>query len=387
MMGVAEVCWQDQSVTTRLVALDDPPGPGFVDALRRCWDRGDAVLPVEQGLPPAARVRLLRAMAPDIVAHGGMEQRYTGERGGVADLVPGDALVVATSGSTGVPKGVVLTRDAVAASAHATAARIGTALGDHWLACLPLSHVGGLAVVSRALALETPLTVLPRFDPAAVAASSATLVSLVRTMLARVDTSHFRVVVVGGSPGPLESASNVVCTYGLTETGSGVVYDGRPLDGVDVDIDERDGIRLRGPMLLRAYRDGTEPFGADGWFATGDVGRWAEDGRLDVLGRRDDLIISGGENVWPEPVEQVLRRHPLVADVAVAGRPHPEWGQVVSAFVVPAGADRPTLEDLRRWVKDELPPYCAPHQLHLVPAIPRTSLGKPRRRALGDPLH
>jgi len=167
----------------------------------------------------------------------------------------------------------------------------------------------------------------------------------------------------------------------MTETGSGVVYDGQPLDGVEVRIDDDGQIHVRGPMLLRAYRDDREPL-AGGWLATGDLGRWRPDGRLHVDGRQADLIITGGENVWPDPVERALRTNPSVADVAVTGTPDPEWGQVVTAYVVPSGATAPTLDELRSAVKAVLPAYCAPRVLHVVTVIPRTSLGKLRRTDL-----
>jgi O-succinylbenzoic acid--CoA ligase len=170
----------------------------------------------------------------------------------------------------------------------------------------------------------------------------------------------------------------------MTETGSGVVYDGVPLDGVEIQLADDGQIHVRGPMLLRAYRradDDLDPR-TNGWLATGDLGRWLPDGRLAVDGRANDLIISGGENVWPEPVERAIRRDPRVADVVVSGTPDPEWGQLVTAFVVPAGDEAPTLDDLRRVVREVLPAYCAPRRLRLVEAIPTTALGKPRRSAL-----
>jgi O-succinylbenzoic acid--CoA ligase len=367
-------------VTAQLVALDLPGGPTFVAALRNVWDRGDAAFPVDQRLPPAARAALIATMAPaSAIDASGVEHALDGGR----RVEPGDALVVATSGAAGAPKGVVLTHDAVAASARATNARLAVSSDDHWLACLPLAHIGGLSVITRALAAGTGLTVLPGFDAAAVENSGATLVSLVATALARIDATRFRTIVLGGSAPPAELPANVVTTYGMTETGSGVVYDGRPLEGVDVRLDETGEIHIRGAMLLRAYRDGTEPL-RGGWFATGDLGRWAAAGRLVVEGRRGDLIISGGENVWPEPVEAVLRRHPKVADVAVAGVADPEWGQAVTAYVVPAG-DGPALDELRAAVKEELASHCAPRRLVLVDAIPRTALGKVRRADLPAP--
>ncbi len=341
------------------------------------WERGDAAFPLDLRLPAAAQRATLAAMAPArLVDADGAEQGLDSGR----PVEPGDALVVATSGSTGAPKGVVLTHEAVAASARATSVRLRVEpSADRWLACLPLAHVGGLAVVARALVTGTPLTVLPGPDPEAVAAAGASLVSLVPTALARLDPTSFRMIVLGGSTPPPVVPPNAVTTYGLTETGSGVVYDGEPLDGVEIRIDADGEVHVRGPMLLRAYRDGRDPKSADGWFPTGDIGDW-HDGRLVVHGRRGDMIVTGGENVWPEPVERVLGDHPGVADVAVAGRPDPEWGQRVVAFVVAADSSTPPpLDSLREHVKAQLPPWCAPRQVVLVEAVPRTALGKVRR--------
>ena len=352
----------------RLVAIDRAGGPAFVDELRRVWDAGDAAFPVDQRLPAPRRAELCAAMRVG------------------AEVEDGDALVVATSGSTGRPKGVVLTHTAVAASAQATSVALDVVDEDHWLACLPLSHVGGLSVVTRALLTSTALTVLPRFDAAEViraADAGATLVSLVPTALKRIEPSRFRRVVLGGTRPPLHLPVNAVTTYGMTETGSGVVYDGRPLDGVEVRIDDAGGIHLRAPMLLRCYRDGVVPIDADGWFATGDVGRWVdgnEGPRLHVDGRRGDLIISGGENIWPDAVEALLATHPDVAEVMVRGADDAEWGQLVEAVVVPVENERPpSLDDLRNHVKSADAAYMAPQRLTLATALPRTALGKPRR--------
>jgi O-succinylbenzoic acid--CoA ligase len=347
----------------RLVAIAARGDDAFVDALRRAWDRGDAVLPVDPRLPAAAARRVVEAMR-------------VGE-----PVEDGDALVVATSGTTGEPKGVVLTHDAVRASALATSARLAVdPSADRWLACLPLAHVGGLAVVLRALVTDTPLVVHDGFDPGAVAAAGATLVALVPTALRRLaEPGAFRAIVLGGSAPPPDRPANVVATYGMTETGSGVVYDGVPLDGVDVRTSAAGHIEVRGPMLLRAYRDGSDPKAADGWLDTGDVGEW--DGReLVVHGRAGDLIISGGENVWPAAVEGVLATVAGVAEVAVVGRRDPEWGERVVAVVVAADrAAPPTLDALRDAVKEQLGPWAAPKELELVDALPRTALGKVRR--------
>lgn len=357
-------------------------GPSFVERLQRAWDEGDAVFPLDTRLPDAARRRLLEAAAPTIVADERGDSAVPGR-----PVEDGDAVLVATSGTTGEPRIAVLTRDAVRASAVATSNRLGVAPGDTWLACLPPSHVGGLSVITRALVTDTPIIAVPRFTPEAcvdAVRAGATLVSLVATALARIDASLFRTIVLGGSRPPSGLPANVVTTYGMTETGSGVVYDGVPLDGVEVDV--RDGIVfLRGPMLLRGWRDGSMAVDADGWLRTGDVGRW-QDGRLVVEGREGDLIVSGGEKVWPSTVEEVLARMEGVADVCVAGVPDPEWGHAVHAWIVAEPGHEPTLDDVRAAVKDVLAPWCAPRRIHLVDGIPRTALGKPRRRDLVDGL-
>jgi len=356
----------ERAVVTRLIELDATGDSTFVDRLLAIWERGDAALPLDARLPEPARERLRSSM-----------------RVGEA-VEPGDALVVPTSGSTGEPKGVVLTHDAIAASAAATNARLGATAGSRWLACLPLAHVGGLAVVTRALLGGIDLVVHDGFDAGRVtqaARDGASHVSLVTTALRRIDPMLFEVILLGGSRPPADRPANAVATYGMTETGSGVVYDGRPLDGVEIDIDAEGRIKLRCAMLLRSYRDGTVPVDADGWFDTGDLGRWLDDGRLHVEGRAGDLIITGGENVWPEAVERALSGHPDVAGVMVRGVGDPEWGQLVEAVVVPAPGAAPTLDSLRAHVKESHPAYLAPRSLVVADEIPTTSLGKPRRHA------
>jgi O-succinylbenzoic acid--CoA ligase len=330
-------------------------GRTFVDDLQRTWRAGDAVLPVDPRLPKAAVDALLASMRLD------------------DDIDDGDALVVATSGSTGAPKGVVLTHDAVLASALATSNHLAVdSFRDRWLSVLPLAHVGGLSVVTRALLTDTPLT----FD---ADDASATLVSMVATQVQRTDVGRFRAVVVGGAAPPADLPPNVVTTYGMTETGSGVVYDGVPLDGVEVRSVDGE-LHVRGPMLLRTYRDGIDPKDGDGWLPTGDAGE-VVDGRVVVHGRIGDVIVTGGEKVWPDPVEAVLRDLRGIADVAVAGAPDPEWGHRVVAYVVPDG-EPPSLDALRDAVKAVLPVWCAPKQVVLVDAVPRTALGKVQRDRL-----
>ena len=367
-----------------LVALAIPGGPAFVEALQRAWDRGDAVLPVDPRLPDPAVRQLFDALAPTRLVDVGGDERALADGRPVDD---GDAIVVATSGSTGTPKGVVHTHESVAASAGATSARLQVdPAHDRWLACLPLAHIGGLSVVLRALLTGTPLEVHDGFDAAAVedaARRGATLVSVVPTALDRIDAGLFRALVVGGAAPPEHLPPNAVTSYGMTETGSACVYDGWPLDGVEVRVAATGELEVRGPMLLRTYRAGTDPKDADGWFATADAGSVGPDGRVVVHGRVDDAIVTGGEKVWPLPVERVLGALPGVAEVAVVGRPDPEWGERVVAVVVPADtAQVPSLDQLRDAVRAQLPAYAAPRGVELVDALPRTALGKVLRRAL-----
>ena len=389
-----------------LVALDLPGGTGFVDALQAVWDTGDAVAPLDPRLPPAARKLMLDALRPSrIVSSDGEQHR-------LPDGLPvdaGDALVVATSGTSGEPKGVVLTHEAVAASAQATSTRLAVDPGRHtWLACLPLAHIGGLSVVTRAILTKTPLMVMPGFDADRVEhagrSGRATHVSLVPTALRRIDPSVFDCVLLGGSKAPADLPPNVVSTYGMTETGSGVVYGDGPLDGVEIAIqaDEHSAaeagaypatsemtgeILIRAPMLFRCYRDGTDgritgPDGLSNWFATGDAGRLARDGTLTVSGRIEDFITTGAEKVWPDAVERVLSAHPGVAEVAVWKRADPKWGERVVAWIVPSEERAPSLEDLRALVAETLAPWAAPKELVVVDALPRTAAGKVRRREL-----
>ena len=364
-----------------LICLDMPCGPQMVDRIRRAWDDGDAIFPLDQRLPASARTRVLESVQPTRVATLDQETQLSGQ-----PVESGDAVVVATSGTTGQPKAVVLTLDAVIASARATSQRLEVSSTDKWLACLPPSHVGGLSVILRAIVTDTPVIAIPAFSVEsydAAAREGATLVSLVSTALQRVDSSKFRTIVLGGSRPPQDRPSNTVTTYGMTETGSGVVYDGIPLQDVQIEI--RDSIiHIKAPMLMRAYRNGESPFTSDGWFRTGDIGTM-KNGRLFVEGREGDLIISGGENVWPEDVEAAIRTAPSVADVCVAGIPDPEWGQQVTAWIIPTG-NAPSLEEIRSHVKQSLPAHCAPRRIEIVAEIPRTSLGKPRRADLVQSL-
>lgn len=366
-----------------LVCLDMANSQLFVDRLSRAWDNDDAIFPLDQRLPLAARQLILNVVKPTIMATIDGDTRVDG-----IPVESGDAVVVATSGTSGVAKAAVLTMSAVEASARATTERLNVSLRDTWLACLPPSHVGGLSVITRSLIMGTSLIPVPSFSPDSyeeAAKSGATLVSLVSTALQRIDPSLFRTIVLGGSRQASQLPANCVTTYGLTESGSGVVYNGKALRGVELEI--RDSIvYIKAPMLLRAYRDGSVPLDSNGWFCTGDRGSISDDGVLQIEGRDSDLIISGGENIWPENVEDALRDFPDVTDLCVAGVPDPEWGHAVHVWLVTTSTDKPSLNAVRAHVKQNLPAHCAPRQVHIVSEIPRTALGKPQRSILVESL-
>jgi O-succinylbenzoic acid--CoA ligase len=375
------------------------PRPAAAAEIVRAWEAGHAVLPLDPAAPAPELRGILDALRPTrLVDRDGLEALPGGE-----PVEDGVAAVVATSGTTGAPKGAELTAEGIQASALAVSAALGAAGGDRWLACVGLHSVAGLAIVARSWHGGLPLEVHERFEPGAVAAAGAagaTLVSVVPTMLARLldagaGLERFRHVLLGGAPAPaglVERATDrgvsVVRTYGLTETFGGVVHDGHPLDGVELAIGGGGEITLRGPMVLRRYRRdpaATRSALRGGWLHTADLGRIRPDGRLQVLGRRDDLVITGGVSVHPAEVEAVLARHPGVADVAVGPAPDPEWGQRLVAYVVPL--DRllpPTLAGLRAFARERLAAAKAPRELVLMDALPRTASGKILRRRLGS---
>ena len=369
----------------RLIALDMPASKTFVDLVQRAWSNGDAILPIDQRLRPSGKKMLLDTMAPSEVIDASFTASSLPNGRPMQD---GDALVIASSGSTGSPKGIIHTHSSLLAGAQASASRLQLTSDDHWLVCIPVSHVGGFSVIARALHTSAALTLHPAFDAVAVEQalkSGVTHTSLVATALSRIDTSLFRTILLGGSSAPDNLPSNVIATYGMTETGGGVVYNGQPLDNVEIKIVDGE-IFLRCPMLMRAYRDDQTISITDGWYATGDIGEIDENGKLSVRGRQSDMIITGGENVWPSVVEYSLTSHPLVNQVVVRGMPDTTWGQRVVAYVVLNDAAQTPevklLSDLREHVKQTLPAFCAPQQIVVLAEIPRTSLGKVDVQAL-----
>jgi O-succinylbenzoic acid--CoA ligase len=322
--------------------------------------------------------------------------------------------IVYTSGTTGRPKGAMLTFGNFWASAAGSAFNLGVTAGDRWLACMPLFHVGGLSIVLRSAIAGTTAVVHGGFDERAVARAiqgeGITHVSVVASMLQRVldvdearAPASLRVVLVGGGPvAPtlLERAIGrgfpVLQTYGLTEAASQVTTlgpseaiahlgsAGKPLVSSSVRIDAGDGeageILVSGPTVTSGYWGNPDATGAairDGWLHTGDIGRLDGDGYLFVLDRRDDLIVSGGENVYPAEVEATLLAFPGVIEAAVVGLPDARWGQRVEAVLVVGEGYR--ADGLDGFLRERLAGYKMPQMVRTAPELPKTASGKIQR--------
>ncbi|MDO3300168.1 o-succinylbenzoate--CoA ligase [Mycobacteroides abscessus subsp. massiliense] len=377
-------------MTRLLRALPVPSGPTVLGLLPRLAElldgRGDAVLPV-----PADDADQAHFLASELSADEP-----------IADDV---AVVVSTSGTTGKPKGAMLTGQALTASGTATATRLGGP--GQWLLALPPHHIAGMQVLLRSIQAGSDPVVLdvstgfslPDFVRAvAEMTGSRRYISLVATQLVKALSdaeasealASFDAVLLGGGPLPATVAIKaaqarvpVVRTYGMSETCGGCVYDGVALDGVEVRIGPEGRISLGGATVAAGYRNIPEhkAFAEHGWFHTDDFGE-LDEGRLRVVGRLDEAISTGGLTVVPQVVEAALGAHPLVAECAVFGVPDDRFGQRVAAAVVPSAAGAPTLEDLREHVTAALDGTAAPRELHLLDELPRRGIGKLDRRAL-----
>lgn len=341
----------------------------------------------------------------------------------VLDDVASDApaLLPYTSGTTGSPKGVPLSHGNLLASVEALRLAWRWTEDDALILCLPLFHVHGLGVGLHGALLSGGTVVLQRgFDPEAVlaAAGHATMFFGVPTMYSRLVAADgadrlagLRLCVSGSAPMSAELHAQVLARcrqvvlerYGMTETimlvsnplvgerRAGSV--GLPLPGVELRLGSGDEIQVRGPNVFEGYLEapsGDAPgsavhaFTPDGWFRTGDVGTVDADGYVRIVGRAKELIITGGYNVYPREVEDVLRQHPDVADVAVVGTPSPEWGETVTAYVEAGDGFDPSV--VLAWASEQLAPYKRPRLVHRVVALPRNGMGKVVRAALRPPV-
>lgn len=361
---------------------------------------GRAFFPLNPALSPQRREVLLQAAG-----------------GPAAD---GIELFIATSGTQGEPKAVMLSGANLQAGVLASRSRLPLQAGEAWLACLPLYHIGGMAILYRCAEAGAAVVVHEGFDPQRVwddlEKYRITHISLVPAMLARLlDMGHdsppaLKVALIGG--GPLSAALAqrareagwpACASYGMSETCSQVAtlcdlpqgwvpgQVGSPLPGFEVEVVGEDGrptsgigrIRIRGAAVMAGYASPQRQAGlglAQGWFASGDLGFIDAQGNLTVLGRHDDMLVSGGTNIHPQQVEEVLKRCPGVADAALTSVADEVWGDFLVAVVVAEADD----EALENWCRNELTGTMRPRRFVRPPALPRNALGKLDRQALRD---
>ncbi len=414
-LAAALLAWGAAPGTILLAPL---PAPDLARLFFACARARIALFPLDPATSPERRAALLALAGP----RGRLLEALPSAAAiaaTAADPLPPlpvaaqPALVIATSGSEGEPKGVVLTHANLAAAADASAERLPLGPGDTWLACLPLHHIGGVSILARCARSSATARVLDRFTVEAVAAALAegniTHLSLVPAMLDRlleagVPPGPLRYVLVGGAAlsAPLfrraMAAGWPLCvSYGLSECAAQVVtwvhpppdvwQEGRvgaPLAGCRVELGPQGRLRLAGPQVMWGYLNPELEPGrglTDGALLSGDLARLEADGSLTLLGRADDMLVSGGVNVHPAEVEAVLLACPGVRDAAVTALPDPVWGDRLLALVV---GDSAAMDDagLHRWCAERLPSPRRPRLIQRVATLPRNPMGKLQRPAL-----
>ncbi len=382
------------------VAIALPPSVAFAEAFHGCWMLGAVPVPVSPRLAEAERHA--QAAGAAAVVDAPLEGPFREIGVPPAHRLADAAVVIHTSGTTGAPLPVELTFGNVWWSAAGSALALGLHPDERWLSALPVSHIAGLSVLMRSAIYGTTAILHESFDAdrtaGALQSGEATLVSLVPTMLARILATGIdralglRAALVGGGPMSADLAAGArwagipaAQTYGLTQACSQVTTSpageprtaGVPIAPTAVAVGDDGEILVAGPTVAPGAA------GSDGWLHTGDLGALDGRGRLTVIGRADDMIVTGGENVAPAEIEAVLVVHPAVAEAAVFGRPDPEWGSAVVARVVLATGAAATPEDMRAHCAERLSAHKVPKAVEVSDEpLPRTVSGKLRRADL-----
>jgi O-succinylbenzoic acid--CoA ligase len=383
--------WPGEPVALEVEDLFD-----FALALHACLLHVSPAVPIDLRLSEeerSIRRRSARTVLREWSGEGGVS------RGGTStsfEMEGAVATIMHTSGTSSEPKRVELTYGNWMANALSSAVALGLDPEERWLCTMPLTHVGGVSILIRSVIYATTAVLHRRFETEAVLAElmnperRITMVSLVPTMLARLLDAGLarpptlRWALIGGGPiapslldRAIAAGVPVAPTYGMTESCSQLFTFGHALPGVDMMLaGPEQEIWVRGPMVAPGAVD------EHGWLHTGDLGRTDEQGRLEILGRKSNTIITGGENVAPEEVEAILLAHPDVADAAVVGRAHPEWGEAVVALIVPRDAQSPDLDELQAFCRQRLAGFKVPKAFETANTLPRTPSGKLLRREI-----
>ncbi len=381
---------------SNLVAVDLPQNNKFLQIVKEVWDSGDAVFVIDQRFSPSLKKQTIESIRPKYLIDSNGKNTLPNSVG----VSSNDALVQLTSGTTGYPKSIIHTFDSL--KAHGAMVNEFLKVNpkeDRWIACLPLSHIGGLGVVMRAYFANMQVEIIKAPDKTELErlnANGYNMVSLVASILDRINVNSYKAVVIGGMAEPDNVPDNVFPTYGLSESGGGVVYKGECLRGVRIKIQPGSQlIEIDSPTLLRAYRSmynsalgeyvvskqGIAPELHDGYFVTSDCGYFEND-RLKILGRRDDLINTGGEKIWAKTLEDIILSINGIDRVCVMGLKDQKWGQKIVAAVVKSKNSKATSEDIIQTVKNRLASWAVPKEIQFVDDLPKTAIQKIDRAAV-----